>query len=73
MSDGKNAGNDTFAALSCTIFRKPCFRSSLKFFGTSSASFFILSAILQKRVARQRSKPRFGAALVLSAHDCETR
>ena len=35
---GKNAGNGTFAALYCAIFRTPSFRKSLKFFGTSIAS-----------------------------------
>ena len=49
---GKNAGNGTFAALYCAIFRTPSLR---KFFGTSIASldpetvqlsaFSILSAI----------------------------
>ena len=41
MSVEKSAGNgilETFAALYCTIFRKPNFRKSLKFFGTSIAS-----------------------------------
>ena len=38
MSVEKNAGNGTFAALYCAIFRTPSFRKSLKFFGTSIAS-----------------------------------
>ena len=38
MSVEKNAGNNTFAALYCTIFRMPSFRNSLEFFGTSIAS-----------------------------------
>ena len=62
-----NAGNGTFAALYCTMFRTPSFRKSLKFFGTSITSldpetvqlpaFYILSAMFT------------GA----SAHDCATR
>ena len=35
---GKNAGNGTFAALYCAIFRIPSYPKSLKFFGTSTAS-----------------------------------
>ena len=63
---GKNAGNGTFAALYCAIFRTPSFRKSLKFFGNSIASLdpetvqlpasYKLSAMfIGVCVARQRS------------------
>ena len=38
MSVEKTAGNGTFAALYCAIFRTQSFRKSLKFFGTDIAS-----------------------------------
>ena len=66
---GKNAGNGTFAALYCAIFRTPSFGKSLKFFGTSSAS---LNPETVQLPAFSRSVwPRFGTALERPAHDCD--
>ena len=82
----ENVGNGilwTFAALCCAVFRTPSFRKSLKFFGTSIASldpetvqlpaFYKLSAMLTGAPDSPEAKPRSGATLVRSAHDCGTR
>ena len=64
----------TFAALYCAIFRTPSFRKSLKFFGTCIASLgpeTVQIPAFSMWSARE-AKPRFGAALVRSTHDCET-
>ena len=38
VSGEKNGGNGTFATMYCSVFCKPSFCKSLKFFGTSIAS-----------------------------------
>ena len=77
MSVGKNAGDGTFAALYCSIFRTPILRKSLEFLGIPIASlhpetvqlpaFYILSAMFTA------CGPPEKLSLECSAHDCKTR